>query len=71
LFVCVEPRVSKSGFISCNACHKLSAGDMDNRKAAIGDKAAAESDQRSDRAEFLPQCGAVLERPRARPQSSG
>ncbi|OZI17751.1 cytochrome-c peroxidase [Bordetella genomosp. 7] len=31
-----EPRLSKSGFISCNSCHNLSRGGSDNLKASIG-----------------------------------
>ncbi len=33
-----EPRLSKSGFISCNSCHNLSRGGSDNLKTSIGDK---------------------------------
>jgi cytochrome c peroxidase len=33
-----EPRLSKSGFISCNSCHNLSMGGTDNLKTSIGDK---------------------------------
>lgn len=33
-----DPRLSKSGFISCNSCHNLSAGGSDNLKTSIGDK---------------------------------
>lgn len=32
-----EPRLSRSGFISCNACHNLSMGGSDNLKTSIGD----------------------------------
>jgi cytochrome c peroxidase len=32
-----EPRLSKSGFISCNSCHNLSMGGTDNLKTSIGD----------------------------------
>jgi cytochrome c peroxidase len=31
-----EPRLSKSGFISCNSCHNLSMGGSDNLKSSIG-----------------------------------
>jgi cytochrome c peroxidase len=31
-----EPRLSKSGFISCNSCHNLSMGGSDNLKTSIG-----------------------------------
>ena len=31
-----DPRLSKSGFISCNSCHKLSMGGTDNLKTSIG-----------------------------------
>lgn len=31
-----DPRLSKSGFISCNSCHNLSAGGTDNLKTSIG-----------------------------------
>lgn len=33
-----DPRLSKSGFISCNSCHNLSAGGTDNLKTSIGHK---------------------------------
>ena len=33
-----DPRLSKSGFISCNSCHNLSAGGSDNLQTSIGDK---------------------------------
>ena len=33
-----EPRLSKSGFISCNSCHNLSMGGTDNISTSIGDK---------------------------------
>ncbi|MCO5977642.1 cytochrome-c peroxidase [Ideonella oryzae] len=32
-----EPRLSKSGVISCNSCHNLSMGGTDNLKTSIGD----------------------------------
>lgn len=32
-----DPRLSKSGFISCNSCHNLSMGGCDNLKTSIGD----------------------------------
>ena len=31
-----DPRLSKSGFISCNSCHNLSMGGADNLKTSIG-----------------------------------
>lgn len=31
-----EPRLSKSGFISCNSCHNLATGGVDGVEAAIG-----------------------------------
>ena len=31
-----DPRLSMSGFISCNSCHNLSAGGTDNLKTSIG-----------------------------------
>lgn len=31
-----EPRLSRSGFISCNSCHNLSMGGTDNLKTSIG-----------------------------------
>lgn len=31
-----DPRLSRSGFISCNSCHNLSAGGTDNLKTSIG-----------------------------------
>jgi cytochrome c peroxidase len=33
-----DPRLSKSGFISCNSCHNLSMGGTDNLPTSIGDK---------------------------------
>lgn len=33
-----EPRISKSGLISCNTCHNLGAGGADGVSAAIGHK---------------------------------
>lgn len=33
-----DPRLSKSGFISCNSCHNLSLGGTDNIKTSIGHK---------------------------------
>ena len=33
-----DPRLSKSGFISCNSCHNLSMGGSDNLKSSIGDR---------------------------------
>jgi cytochrome c peroxidase len=33
-----EPRLSKSGFISCNSCHNLATGGADNLKFSIGHK---------------------------------
>ncbi len=33
-----DPRLSRSGFISCNSCHNLSMGGADNLKTSIGDK---------------------------------
>ena len=33
-----DPRLSKSGFISCNSCHNLSMGGTDNIRTSIGDK---------------------------------
>ena len=32
-----EPRLSRSGFISCNSCHNLATGGVDNLKTSIGD----------------------------------
>jgi cytochrome c peroxidase len=32
-----DPRLSKSGFISCNSCHNLSLGGSDNLVSSIGD----------------------------------
>lgn len=31
-----EPRLSRSGFISCNSCHNLGTGGVDNMPASIG-----------------------------------
>ena len=31
-----DPRLSKSGFISCNSCHNMSMGGSDNLKTSIG-----------------------------------
>lgn len=33
-----EPRLSKSGWISCNSCHNLSTGGVDNLPSSIGHK---------------------------------
>lgn len=33
-----DPRLSKSGFISCNSCHNLSMGGSDNLTSSIGHK---------------------------------
>jgi len=33
-----DPRLSKSGFISCNSCHNVMAGGTDNIEAAVGHK---------------------------------
>ena len=33
-----DTRLSKSGFISCNSCHNLSAGGTDNLPTSIGDQ---------------------------------
>ena len=33
-----DPRLSLSGFISCNSCHNLSMGGSDNLKSSIGHK---------------------------------
>lgn len=33
-----DPRLSKSGFISCNSCHNLSMGGSDNLMTSIGHK---------------------------------
>ena len=33
-----DPRLSMSGFISCNSCHNLSMGGSDNLKSSIGHK---------------------------------
>lgn len=33
-----DPRLSKSGIISCNSCHNLSMGGSDNLKSSVGHK---------------------------------
>ena len=33
-----DPRLSKSGFISCNSCHNLSMGGSDNLPTSVGDR---------------------------------
>ena len=33
-----EPRLSRSGFISCNSCHTLATGGVDNLQTSIGDR---------------------------------
>ena len=33
-----EPRLSKSGYISCNSCHNLASGGVDNLQSSIGHK---------------------------------
>lgn len=35
-FLYLDPRLSKSGFISCNSCHSLSTGGVDNLPTSIG-----------------------------------
>ncbi|MFU0841843.1 MAG: Cytochrome c551 peroxidase [Burkholderia sp.] len=32
-----DPRLSRSGFISCNSCHNLATGGADNLKTSVGD----------------------------------
>lgn len=32
-----EPRLSRSGFISCNSCHNLATGGVDNLQTSVGD----------------------------------
>ncbi|MBO5658475.1 MAG: cytochrome-c peroxidase [Duodenibacillus sp.] len=32
-----DPRLSRSGFISCNSCHNLATGGVDNLKTSVGD----------------------------------
>ena len=31
-----DPRLSQTGFISCNSCHNLSMGGSDNQKTSVG-----------------------------------
>jgi cytochrome c peroxidase len=31
-----DPRLSRSGFVSCNSCHNLSMGGSDNLKTSVG-----------------------------------
>ncbi|HLS21894.1 MAG TPA: cytochrome-c peroxidase [Paenalcaligenes sp.] len=33
-----DPRLSRSGFISCNSCHNLSMGGSDNLVSSVGDR---------------------------------
>ena len=33
-----DPRLSRSGFISCNSCHNLGMGGSDNVAASVGDR---------------------------------
>jgi cytochrome c peroxidase len=33
-----DPRLSRSGWISCNSCHNLSMGGSDNFKSSVGDR---------------------------------
>lgn len=33
-----DPRLSRSGFISCNSCHNLAMGGSDNVAASVGDR---------------------------------
>lgn len=33
-----DPRLSRSGFISCNSCHNLSRGGSDNLSTSVGDQ---------------------------------
>ena len=34
----LDPRLSISGFISCNSCHNLATGGVDNLPSSIGHK---------------------------------
>ena len=61
-----DPRLSKSGFISCNSCHNLSMGGSDNLPTSIGHNWQQGPDQRADRAELEPERRPVLGRPRRR-----
>ncbi len=47
-----DPRLSKSGFISCNSCHNLSMGGSDNLKTSIGHNWQTRSNQLTDCAQF-------------------
>lgn len=38
-----DPRLSNSGFISCNSCHNLSMGGTGNIKTSIGDLSVSRS----------------------------
>ena len=40
-----DPRLSKSGGISCNSCHNLSMGGTDNLTSSIGDHWQRESQE--------------------------
>ena len=54
-----EPRLSRSGFISCNSCHNLATGGVDFHWRPLG----ARSDQFTDRIELLRSGRPVLGRP--------
>jgi cytochrome c peroxidase len=66
-----DPRLSKSGFISCNSCHNLSMGGTDNLQDLDRPQLAAGPDQLADGAELQPQRRTVLGRPRRGPQGAG
>ena len=61
-----EPRLSRSGFISCNSCHNLATGGVDNLKTSIGDRWA-----QGDGSQFLRSDRPVLGRPRQDPCRTG
>ena len=62
-----EPRLSRSGFISCNSCHNLTEGVQYGRRRQFADfhwrPLGARSDQFTDRIELLRSGRPVLGRP--------
>ena len=68
-----EPRLSRSGFISCNSCHNLATGGVDNLVTSIGDRWAQGPgpDQFADGPQLLRPDRPVLGRPCEDPRRTG
>ncbi len=65
-----DPRLSKSGFISCNSCHNLSLGGSDNLKTSSGPLAAG-TDQFAHGPELEHELGAILGWSSGEPEGTG